>query len=90
MPVGRRAKKPRGMGATPRAWTASEEARREGGPLKRGKKESGPPERCDTYNPRTANRAPPLPGDHDQLYQVAISQSPLRAPSCGIYGASSG
>jgi hypothetical protein len=35
------------------------------------------PERCDTYNPTAAKRAPHLPGDHNQLYQVAISQSPL-------------
>ena len=38
--------------------------------------ERGPPQRCDTYNPTTAKRAAPLPGDHNQLYQVAISQSP--------------
>jgi hypothetical protein len=37
----------------------------------------GPPERCDTYNPTAAKRAPPLPGDHNLLYQVANSQSPL-------------
>jgi hypothetical protein len=37
----------------------------------------GPPERCDTYNPTAAKRAPHLPGDHNHLYQVAISQSPL-------------
>src|SRR5215203_4873461 len=35
----------------------------------------GPPKRCDPYNPKTAKGAPPLPGDHNQLYQVAISQS---------------
>jgi hypothetical protein len=36
----------------------------------------GPPQRCDTYNPTAAKRAPPLPGDLNQLYQVAISHSP--------------
>ena len=45
--------------------------------LKRIGGKRGPPELCDTYNPTTAKGAPPLPGDHNQLYQVAISQSPL-------------
>jgi hypothetical protein len=37
----------------------------------------GPPKRCDTYNPTTANGALHLPGGHNRIYQVAISQSPL-------------
>jgi hypothetical protein len=39
----------------------------------------GPPQRCDTHHPTTANKDAPLPGDHSQLCQVAISQSPLSA-----------
>src|SRR5215208_2538726 len=59
-----------------RARTAGEEARTAGGPLKgKGERRRGPPKRCDTYKPTTAKRVPPLPGDHNQLYQVAISQS---------------
>jgi hypothetical protein len=45
--------------------------------LRRKGGKRGPPERCDTYNPTAAKRAPPLPGDHNLLYQVANSQSPL-------------
>jgi hypothetical protein len=44
--------------------TSSEETRREGGPLKRGKKERGPPQRCDTYNLE-------LPTEH-RLCQVTM------------------
>src|SRR5215212_2520455 len=43
----------------------------------KGVRRRGPPKRCDTHNPTTADRGPPLPGDHNQLYQVAISQSLL-------------
>ena len=53
-----------------------EEARTAGGPLTgKGERRRGPPKRCDTYKPTTAKRVPPLPGDHNQLYQVAIFQS---------------
>jgi hypothetical protein len=37
----------------------------------------GPPQRCDTHNPKAAKRAAPLPGDHNHLCQVAISRSSL-------------
>jgi hypothetical protein len=57
--------------------TDSEGVRRGAVQLKGIGGKRGPPERCDTYNPTAAKKAPPLPGDHDQLYQVAISQSPL-------------
>jgi hypothetical protein len=43
----------------------------------------GPPQRCDTHNPTTAKRAAHLPGGHNQLYQVAISQSPLSPTPIG-------
>jgi hypothetical protein len=46
-----------------------------GRPAKRGKEERGPPKRCDTYIYTTAKRVPPLPSDHNLLYQVAISIS---------------
>jgi len=63
-----------------RAKTAGEEARREGGPVLKGKKErEDRPKRCDTHNPMTAKRAPPLPGDHNQLSQGAIF-NPRSAP----------
>jgi hypothetical protein len=62
---------PEGTGAPARKQ--EEEAARLKG--KGGKR--GPPECCDTYNPTAAKRASPLPGDHNQIYQVAISRSPL-------------
>jgi hypothetical protein len=67
---------------SPRLWSrrprsASEEATIGAARLKGKGGKRGPPQRCDTHNPTTAKRAPPLPGDHNQLDQVAISLSPL-------------
>jgi len=48
----------------------------EGRPGKKGKGgKRGPPKRCDTLNPTTANGAAHLPGGHNQLCQVAISHN---------------
>jgi hypothetical protein len=55
-------------------WPGS---KKRGGPVKGKGGKRGPPQRCDPYNPKTGKSAPPLPGDHNHLYQVAISQSPL-------------